>query len=297
MPDELTERLTNRIRSIVQTQKEGLGSSFGQIFDSADERVEFKRRFHNLKTFLRDHCAEMVSIGPASGMDYRWTSLIYDDEEVRGALDGHDIWQAFTNTSSPKSLYLDVTRMVLVTSDKVVEGSVSLVKLSRDEQRAMARSFIETLDEPLASGLGQILDQESYWTPWVRALNQPGNQAINRAWRRFRLEKIKEALKRRMLDRGVADADANLLSNLISDHSTSRPKATEKHWQPKATEKHWQPKERIDRRLPQWGTVNPAGTPNQLVVEIINRMSEAELMQLWVPIHVVIQIARENTGK
>jgi hypothetical protein len=274
------EVLRQAVRTAIGSEPTILGNKLSFELRKAVPDFDAKREFGKLDTFVSQYCADLLTPSQQPG-----GHLLYLNKLIQGPspetlppspslTDDQSpptAWQVFSNPSIGGLLYVDRNVPQLVVTHGEMELSDLIAKLSPDEHKAIARDFYARSLAEVKEKLRPAAEEGFEWGAWRRALGDEAH--LFQEWMAFRTRRILVLFEERLNGMQLPPAAVKALSSQLSQ---SRRRRTEKQ----------------ASTSQQQSSINQSEEPTVFrarVLAAINRMTNAELAQIWLPASVLFQ--------
>lgn len=228
----------------------------------------------SLRDFIVTHVPGVAVVG-RSGMDVVYRPVSSAGESAGAvptrALSG-DAWRTWVSPSSPFALAFnaaDGSAIVVKRTDEVPNGHVLVEPATVQEHRAIAGDFLSRAPESALESLKDIVasPEQHWWRRWLTEMEKLGQLS---AWNAFRHERLRELLKSRLEEAGVAQPVLEAAAGAVAQGRRSRQREA-----------------RVKEPR------NDGGI-RALVVSVVGRMSDEELRDLRLPVGLVLDVLNEK---
>lgn len=252
--------------------------------------------FGNLRAMLERYVPELRVVG-RSGADlvYRWVDETGSDpprpglaDTELGAPQSPTLWTTWATPGSGYNVVLrdDRPQSISATDEPEPQGLL-LHSTTPAEHRVIAGKFLTAHSEVnpvIRAELGRALelDDEHWWSEWVRALRN--ERELHSAWVQYRLRELGLLLRQRIADLGLTEARQQTVMAAMMP-----PRRTRNH----------------DNGRSEAGSRASAGSPppevhrlpsndlRSLVLEAVRRMEIEDLRALRIPVGILADIQAE----
>ena len=259
------------VLAVVEREPTVQGSQLGQALKDAGLRDDVRVRYGTLNRFLQDECKDLLVWETKNGGDDVYRSLVSGKAASAPPPEAtpSTLLRVFTNPSLGQGFVYDGSegRLRVVPAH---EGQ-AISALFYKELREIAERFVAVLEGDERTQLVAVLELEDYWRAWNGAINEPGFETIKDQWVAFRRGEIERRLRERFQ---AHDVPASVANEML--------------------DQAWQgPKQKSQTR--ETPPTPPSGTPRlggsahletplrEAVKRAVDRMSEQDLRQLWLP--------------
>jgi hypothetical protein len=265
-----------------------LGSKVGSWLKERHPGIDFASE-GGLRSFIATHLSSVLawhSKDEKSKLDdrYRLVGENVPQPEHRATLSSEQsgvgnralAWDAFVNPASPykNKLTLDAGALRVQGIDSTDPSALQLPSVSRDEERGIYEKFLLSEHHAGMDKLRSAMEEDNYQRAWYLALRDPDLGEVRRSWGKFRFDRLLEIFRSRLSALALpASESAVIVDQLVAAYEAGRPQKKEA------------PAAAGGRAAP--STTTLAAFARAAVSE----MSDSELMQLWVPLHVVLKAA------
>ena len=203
------------------------GSAIGLHAKKLFRDFDFKQ-FGGLKSFIAANCPEVVWIKHDSDDLYAHVTRRDDAEHAKTSEKSirptPTAWSAFSNPNDQTTLYLtkDTGELTVVKDgDEKPVGGVPITKVSTDEYKSIASSFLTRIPEQSRPSFEWALTQEAFWPAWTRAMAALNNPAVFHEWLVWRYQNIIDHLTKRLTEAGL---DSEVVGQILTNFRGSKPR-------------------------------------------------------------------------
>lgn len=282
-PEEICAWLTSKIRQSGRITGSDLGSAIYREFPE----IDFREAYGGLKQFIQSHCSGEVVIVGKQGLDDIYalsnSEFLSGENNSSAASTRATAWQAFTNPNTRFELVVRPESGQIMTKrleDSTPEDAVVIPKISTEDYRKMCREFLKQLDDDQRPQLEAVLVEEDFWPSWSYLINAFRPQGVYARWLRWRITAIQQLLNDRLRDIGVPDVLVLTVAQAVFRSRESH----QKNSIVPARQSHVidVPRQTVTEDL------------QGLAHQAIDRMSENQLRQMWLPLGSIFDAIRRN---
>ena len=268
-----TDAIRRKVQEIVASQGSILGSKLGFELRQAFPGLDIKQRFGKLDTFLEQNCSDILSRSVQPGGHMVYVARTSNSQTKTDEQSSYTPWQAFVNPSITAYLYVEPDGAGFYVSKFQETGRGDLVhRMSSDDHRQIAESFVETADERWREGLKTALTEVDFWPAWRRHLWS--DKQLSRSWSAYRKSAISDLLADRLKSIGIPEASIPVLTSHLQVQQRAR-----------STEPY-----KLRSQGPTHRQVVSVSRLRDRVKLAIDRMSDAELQQVWLPVGAMLNV-------
>ena len=264
-----------------------LGSKVGGWLKERHPGIDFESH-GGLRNFIATHLSSVlvwVSKDEKSKLDDRYQLVAVNlpqlehqstsSSEPRG-IAIQSAWDAFVNPASPYKdrLTLDAGTLKVKGIDSPDPSALQMPSVTRDEERGIYERFVRIEQPANVDKLRSAMEADNYQRAWYLSLRDPDLAEFRRSWGKFRFDSLLEIFRARLAALALPESEwAVIVNQLVAAYEAGRVKKKEA---PVAAEAR--------------------ATPSAMALAAfaraaVNEMSDAELMQLWVPLHAALKAA------
>lgn len=275
--------LSSRIVDFVSSRSgRAAGAEIGQFIKSLGE-VWSSHNVNNLREFINQHVAELRPV-EAKGGDVIYaigdrsesqSSVQSENSTVGGqitsGIDRSTLWKSFSSPNAYLSVIANPETKQLCSVQRVADFQpeppwVVLRQLSVEQHAAIARKFIESLDELSREALSEGLENGS--GPASAFFKKIKDMGLESRWLQFRKNEISQLLRSALADLGISDA---VVAPPRRATTPARPSP--------------------QRQLPP--TNQAALSLRQLAAAVVSSMDEGDLRNMKVPLGLIFDILQK----
>ncbi len=261
---------------------------------------ELSRRFPDLKRdpaypgmrrFIEEHCSgDVVKIADHGGDDlYGTRGTATPDGSPQAMPAAPSAWRLFQRADEAGTLAVNSESGDIASQPADAAAPEEpwriIRRLTVEDHREIARSFIASADEDARAALEAALQTQDYWPAWSRLVNYGFGGKYRQQWAAFRFDQICQKFRESLGAAGIEGATAERALDML-----------------RAEKKRTQPLRRAEP--------NPASAPfsaasgvfagldgnsdlRRIVQAVIGTLSETDLRRLWLPMGEVIDALRK----
>lgn len=268
---EQTELILEIVGEACSSADKIFGSALGTLIRAKLPLVNLRDDYGGLRKFLQSECSHILKFSHKQGGDDVFT--VINGNEGHLTSEPSTVWRTFSNpiVNNGRLFYDNANTRLLVgakRSTTQVGNLVPIEGISHVEQKEVIREFAEkNLDQEEQNLVERSLASENYWQ-LSTSVFQSSEPSRSKEFIEFRKDKLHEILRARLVTAGASESQAMMTSN-------------------------WLRKGRPAIRVPEDNA--RATASRESIVNLVLKMTEAELDQVRIPLSIVAEIVERNS--